>query len=261
MVINTIRTIILTIAITITTMVISYGKKNIIFVAKKVVVLTSIKRMSSRKQQKFCYKTKNSIKIKANLTHFQLIMKEIWRMILIMLIERPIIPEKNDKYSIKYIIAAYLSNKSFVHLLMAPNIFSINKASKTYQFIPDWYAEMIFQGIMPNTSIAKVSTVEKSQFKALQYEMPSIKIDKTCANKATIYFQYRISLSSISIVQVDTLIGMANFHIFFYFIFFIMFNIYIQLFGYDRPISLFPALAPQQICIIITFYPLYSFLV
>lgn len=41
-VINKTRATILTITIIITTMAISYGEKNVIFVAKKIVVLTTI---------------------------------------------------------------------------------------------------------------------------------------------------------------------------------------------------------------------------
>lgn len=48
---------------------------------------------------------------------------------------------------------------------------------------------------MPNTSIVKVLTAEKCQFKALQHEMPKIKLDTTYANKATICFGSGIVLN------------------------------------------------------------------
>lgn len=66
---------------------------------------------------------------------------------------------------------------------------------------------------MPDTGVAKVSTAGKSQFKALQCEMSLVKLDITCANKATICFGSGIPLSSIDTVQVDTPVGTANFHI------------------------------------------------
>lgn len=72
---------------------------------------------------------------------------------------------------------------------------------------------MIFKSIIPNTNDAKVLIERKSQFKALQYKMPEIKLDTTCINKATIGFESRISLSSIDKVQVFGLIGTTNFHI------------------------------------------------
>lgn len=53
---------------------------------------------------------------------------------------------------------------------------------------------------MPDTSATKVSTAGKSQFKALQREIPEIELDITRANEVTIYFESRILLSSINIV-------------------------------------------------------------
>lgn len=66
---------------------------------------------------------------------------------------------------------------------------------------------------MPDTGIAKVSTAKKSQFKAMQYKMLEIKLDTTCANEITIYFESVIRLSSIGIVQVFISSGIRNFHI------------------------------------------------
>lgn len=66
---------------------------------------------------------------------------------------------------------------------------------------------------MPNIGTAKVSIARKSQFKAMQYKMPEIKLDTTCANEVTIYFESGIPLSSIDIVQVFISGGITNFHI------------------------------------------------
>lgn len=51
-------------------MAVGHKEKNVIFVAKKVVILTSIWIMSSRKQKNFSNKTKNFAEIKANTIHF-----------------------------------------------------------------------------------------------------------------------------------------------------------------------------------------------
>ena len=64
-------------------------------------------------------------------------------------------------------MATHLSNISFMYFLMAQDTFLLNEASIAYHFIFDQYAETVFQGIMPDTGIAKVLTVGKSQFKAL----------------------------------------------------------------------------------------------
>lgn len=53
---------------------------------------------------------------------------------------------------------------------------------------------------MPNTSAAKILIAEKSQFKALQFEIPEIELDKTRINKANICFKSGMPPSSISIV-------------------------------------------------------------
>lgn len=68
-IINIIKTTILTIAIT-TIIAISYKKKSVIFVAKKVVALIGIQKMSNKRQKNFEDKTGNFGLIKANTTHF-----------------------------------------------------------------------------------------------------------------------------------------------------------------------------------------------
>lgn len=57
---------------------------------------------------------------------------------------------------------------------------------------------------MPNFGIAKVSIPEKSQFKALEYEMPEIELDRTHTNKAIISIGGRMSLIPIGTIQVLT---------------------------------------------------------
>ncbi len=110
-------------------------------------------------------------------------------------------------------MAAHLSNKSFMHLLTAQDTLPLNEGSTAQHFVLDWYAETVFQCIIPDTGAAKVSTAGKSQFKALQHEMPESELDTTRANEATISFGRGIPLSSIGRVQVLISIGTANFHV------------------------------------------------
>lgn len=56
----TLTTIIIIIAI-------SYKKENVMFVAKKIIALISIQKMSNRKQKSFRGKTKNLTEIKPNI--------------------------------------------------------------------------------------------------------------------------------------------------------------------------------------------------
>lgn len=51
-------------------MAINYRKKNVIFIAKKVVALTNIEIMSNGKQKNFGKEIKNCAEIKANITQF-----------------------------------------------------------------------------------------------------------------------------------------------------------------------------------------------
>lgn len=66
---NIIKATILTIARIILIITISYEEKNVIFVAKKVVALTSIQMMSNRSQKNFKDKTENFVEIKVNITY------------------------------------------------------------------------------------------------------------------------------------------------------------------------------------------------
>lgn len=68
--INIIRATILTIATIITTIVLSYREKSVIFGEKKVVALISIQIMSNGRQKNFGNKIENSLEIKENITHF-----------------------------------------------------------------------------------------------------------------------------------------------------------------------------------------------
>lgn len=51
----------------------------------------------------------------------------------------------------------HLFNKSCMYLLMAYHTFSSNKAILAHHFVFHSYVETVFQDIMPDTNIAKVS--------------------------------------------------------------------------------------------------------
>ena len=109
-------------------------------------------------------------------------------------------------------MAAYLFHESFMYLLITQDTLLLNKNSIAQNFILDQYAETVFQSIMSDTGVTKVSIAGKSQFKALEHKMPKIEPDTTHANKATIYFGSELPLSSIGIVQIIISISTANFH-------------------------------------------------
>lgn len=68
--VNITKTILFTIAIIVIIIAVSYIKKSIIFVIKKVIALISIQTMSNKRQKNFRDKTENFVEIRANITHF-----------------------------------------------------------------------------------------------------------------------------------------------------------------------------------------------
>lgn len=104
-------------------------------------------------------------------------------------------------------------NKYFLYLLIIKIFFSLDKFSKTQNFIFNYFIEIIFQDIIPNTKTAKVLTVDKSQFMILQSKIPLIKINTIYANKAIICLKSNIFLNIINIIQVDILIGTIKFYV------------------------------------------------
>ncbi len=72
---------------------------------------------------------------------------------------------------------------------------------------------MRFQGILPNTGAARVSTAGKDQYLALQREDPSVRIDTPAAGQALIKFGQGPDTASIGTVRVQTPIGAIAFHV------------------------------------------------
>lgn len=107
----------------------------------------------------------------------------------------------NNKNTRQYIMAIHLFNKSFIYLLIVKDTLLSSNISQVQCFVFDYYAETVFQNIIPDTGVAKVSIVEKTQFKALQYKiLLEIKLNTIRANKSTIYFQTKLILRSIGTV-------------------------------------------------------------
>lgn len=73
-------------------------------------------------------------------------------------------------------MAIYLSNKSFLH-----------KSSESEYFVHNCVTKIVFQALVSNNKVAKISITGKNQFQILR-QMSSIKPDITCENKVTICF-------------------------------------------------------------------------
>ena len=71
----------------------------------------------------------------------------------------------------------------------------------------------MYQGILPDTGAANVSTVGKEQYLALTREDPTVKLNTSTAGKASIKFGKGDATASIGTVQVSTEIGKINFEV------------------------------------------------
>lgn len=75
--INTTKAVILIIAIIIITIVVNHGNGIVMFVTKKVIVLTNIQMINNKRQKNSGDESEYSVKIKVNIMHFWPIMKGI----------------------------------------------------------------------------------------------------------------------------------------------------------------------------------------
>ncbi|EED12737.1 transposase, putative [Talaromyces stipitatus ATCC 10500] len=81
------------------------------------------------------------------------------------------------------------------------------------QFVLEHHEGEIFQGILPDTGAAKVSTVGQRQLAALQRSYPEITVDRTRAGEHSIRFGQGESVHSKGAVTITTPIDDVDFHI------------------------------------------------
>jgi hypothetical protein len=79
-------------------------------------------------------------------------------------------------------------------------------------FVLDRYSSETFQGIMPDSGAAGVSTAGEPQFIALRKLLPMLKLDTTTAGKHKIKFGKGEAVSQ-GTINVDTPIGLITFHV------------------------------------------------
>ena len=109
----------------------------------------------------------------------------------------------------------YLTNQAFLHQLTGEDVFRTNNSDvpATQFMIQDRYSKMRFQGILPDTGAARVSTAGKEQYLALQREDPSVQMDESTAGQASIRFGKGSTTTSIGTVTIETPIGTTKFHV------------------------------------------------
>ncbi|KAF7567022.1 DUF1421 multi-domain protein [Pyrenophora tritici-repentis] len=108
-----------------------------------------------------------------------------------------------------------LADQAFLHHISGDDIYSRDAPSApASQFLlEDRYTRSVYQGILPDTGAANVSTVGKEQYLALTREDPTVKLDTSTAGKASIKFGKGEATASIGTVQVSTEIGKINFEV------------------------------------------------
>ncbi|KAF1936672.1 hypothetical protein EJ02DRAFT_427316, partial [Clathrospora elynae] len=108
-----------------------------------------------------------------------------------------------------------LADQAFLHQISGDNIYGRGTPSTpALQFlIKDCYTQSVYQGILPDTGAANVSTVGREQYLALTREDPTVTMDTSTAGKASIKFGKGSVTASIGTAQVPTEIGKIDFEV------------------------------------------------
>ncbi|KIM93291.1 hypothetical protein OIDMADRAFT_138097 [Oidiodendron maius Zn] len=104
---------------------------------------------------------------------------------------------------------AILNNQSAMHLITRTDMFRTENSAFT---VSGRYSSDVFQGIMPDSGAAGVSTAGEPQFRALQRIDPTIQLDTTTAGLHRIKFGKGEAISR-GTIQVPTPVGTITFHV------------------------------------------------
>lgn len=114
-------------------------------------------------------------------------------------------------------VVAALNDQSVYHCLTKINVFNepnprgaVLPTGQYEVFSLDRYSENVFQGIMPDTGAAGVSTAGEPQFRALQKVDESAQLDTSTAGQQTIHFG-KGSAVNLGTVKVQTPLGTIEF--------------------------------------------------
>ncbi|KJZ80489.1 hypothetical protein HIM_00339 [Hirsutella minnesotensis 3608] len=116
--------------------------------------------------------------------------------------------DHNDSF---YTAANFLSNEAFRHRVSPVGITS-STGDEAIQFVLDRYSQASFQGIMPDTGAACISTGGIEQLHALQREMPSIKFRNDRKPEPVRFGAGRLE-TPLGVITLNTPVGEVDFHI------------------------------------------------
>ena len=104
-----------------------------------------------------------------------------------------------------------LQDQTVAHILTRDDVFQHPYETSAFTF-KGRYSSETFQGIMPDTRAARISTVREPQLQALQRTNTSLRLDRTVTKDHRIRFK-KGSIIAKGIVTVDTPLGLIIFHI------------------------------------------------
>lgn len=105
-----------------------------------------------------------------------------------------------------------LNNAATTHAITGADPYKGTAKEETHMFTFDSrYGENVFQGIMPDTGAAGISTAGREQVKALQLIRDDVHVDKSTAGRHRIRFGDNPECVSIGDIRVDTPFGVISF--------------------------------------------------
>jgi hypothetical protein len=107
-----------------------------------------------------------------------------------------------------------LNNAAAMHGFTGVNPYNQQAQEKSHLFtFYSRYDANTFQGIMPDTGAADVSTAGEPQVKALQKRFPKITVATSTAGQHKISFDNNLEIFSLGIIDVESLFGNVYFTI------------------------------------------------
>jgi len=111
-------------------------------------------------------------------------------------------------------IITILNEQAALHGFTKTDMFKQRPLESADQFyFRDRYSSEIFQGIMPDTGAAGVSTAGENQFLALQKKDPTIELDTSTAGEHHIRFGDNPDIRSLGTARIITPFGMVEFQV------------------------------------------------
>jgi transposase InsO family protein len=122
--------------------------------------------------------------------------------------------EADDDADEQFLTATFLTNQAFLYRMSGDDIYTTPSTPDTTQFLlEDRYSRTAYQGILPDTGAANVSTVGKEQLAALQREDEKAVFDASTAGRSSIKFGKGATTTNLGTATVQTALGTIIFEV------------------------------------------------